>query len=65
VPGDVYVLLATAAWAFYSWLLAGPGDPPAIRADWAAFLMAQVVMGLGWSALFSAGEWATTDARIH
>jgi len=64
VPGDFYVLLATAAWAVYSWLLARPDDPPRIRGDWAAFLMAQMVMGLGWSALFAAGEWAVTDARI-
>lgn len=64
VPGDLYVLVATAAWAFYSWLLARPGDPPAIRNDWAAFLMAQVVPGLAWSSLFAAGEWATTDAHI-
>lgn len=65
VPGDVYVLLATAAWAFYSWLLIRPGDPPKIRADWAAFLLAQIVMGLGWSALFSAGEWAAGGAHIE
>ena len=65
VPGDVYVLLATAAWAVYSWLLVRPGDPPAIRADWAAFLLAQMVFGLGWSGLFAAGEWALTDAQIH
>lgn len=65
VPGDLYVLLATLGWAVYSWLLVRPGDPPAIRADWAAFLMAQVVFGLGWSGLFAAGEWALTDARIE
>ena len=65
VPGDVYVLLATAAWAVYSWLLVRPGDPPDIRADWAAFLLAQMVFGLGWSGLFAAGEWALTDAQIH
>jgi drug/metabolite transporter (DMT)-like permease len=65
VPGDVYMLLATAAWAFYSWLLIRPGDPKAIRGDWAAFLLAQMVMGLGWSGLFAAGEWALADARIQ
>jgi drug/metabolite transporter (DMT)-like permease len=65
VPGDIYMLLATAAWSFYSWLLLRPGDPPAIRGDWAAFLMAQMVMGLGWSGLFAAGEWALIDVQIH
>jgi drug/metabolite transporter (DMT)-like permease len=65
VSGDIYVLFATAAWAVYSWLLVRPGDPPDIRADWAAFLLAQIVFGLGWSGLFAAGEWALTDARIE
>lgn len=65
VPGDVYVLLASIAWAFYSWMLAHPKDEPAeIRDHWAAFLLAQIVFGLGWSGLFAAGEWALTDARI-
>lgn len=63
VLGDLYVLLATAAWAFYSWLLIQPGDPPKLRTDWAAFLMAQLVMGLGWSGLFAAAEW--TAGRTH
>jgi drug/metabolite transporter (DMT)-like permease len=65
VPGDVYVLIATIAWAWYSWLLSQPKDPPAIRADWAAFLMAQMVFGLGWSGLFAGGEWVLgKDAHI-
>ncbi len=64
VPGDVYVLLATLSWAFYSWMLSQPKEPPDIRRDWAAFLMAQMVFGLGWSGLFAAGEWALTDAHI-
>ena len=63
-PGDIYVLFATAAWALYSWLLTGSGDPPAIRSDWAAFLLAQVVFGLAWSGLFASGEWALTEAHI-
>jgi drug/metabolite transporter (DMT)-like permease len=65
VLGDIYVLFATACWAVYSWLLIRPGDPPEIRGDWAAFLLAQIVMGLGWSGLFAAGEWAVTDAHIE
>ena len=64
VPGDVYVLIATVAWAFYSWLLAVPEKTPALRNDWAAFLMAQIIFGLGWSGLFAGGEWALTDAHI-
>jgi drug/metabolite transporter (DMT)-like permease len=64
VVGDIYVLLATIAWAFYSWLLSRPDEPANIRADWAAFVLAQVVFGLGWSGLFAAGEWALTDAQI-
>lgn len=64
VPGDIYVLLATLAWAFYSWMLSRPGAAPALRGDWAAFLMAQIVFGLGWSGLFAGAEWALTDARI-
>jgi len=65
VPGDLYVLLATAAWAFYSWMLSQPKEPSTIRSGWAAFLMAQVVFGLGWSGLFAASEWALTDAHIR
>jgi drug/metabolite transporter (DMT)-like permease len=65
VPGDLYILLATAAWAWYSWLLIRPGDPTALRGNWAAFLMAQLVPGLAWSALFAAGEWATGPAEIQ
>src|SRR6186713_1761022 len=64
VPGDLYVLLATLAWAFYSWLLSQPKEPPEIRRDWAAFLLAQIVFGLAWSGAFAAGEWAVTDAHI-
>jgi drug/metabolite transporter (DMT)-like permease len=49
VPGDLYMLLGTIAWAVYSWLLARPHDPQAIRSDWAAFLMAQTGVRAGWS----------------
>ena len=57
VPGDVYMILATIAWAFYSWLLMQKKDPPQERADWAAFLLAQVIYGVLWSGAFSAVEW--------
>lgn len=65
VAGDLYMLLATAAWALYSWLLTRPGDPPEVRRDWAGFLMAQLVPGLAWSGLFAATETALTTQTIH
>lgn len=70
VPGDVLMLLATAAWSWYSWLLIKPPanqpDPPALRNDWAAWLLAQVVPGLMWSGLFTGVEWAVVpDLHIH
>lgn len=65
VPGDVFMILATIAWSVYSWLLAQPDDPPAIRRNWAAFLLAQISFGVLWSGLFAAGEWALTPAAIH
>ncbi len=73
VIGDLYMLLASVAWAFYSWLLVDrvdrPGsaarDPASIRSDWAAFLMAQMVFGLGWAGLFAGGEWALSNAPIQ
>lgn len=57
VVGDLYMLLAALCWALYSWLLARPAEPAALRADWAAFLFGQIVFGLGWSGLFAGGEW--------
>ncbi len=58
VPGDVYILMASAAWAYYSWMLAHPtSEPSSIRTNWSAFLMAQISLGLIWSSLFAAGEW--------
>src|SRR4051812_41239192 len=64
VPGDFFVLLATASWALYSWLLIQPGDPPSIRGDWAAFVAAQMVFGVAWSGLFAAGEWIASPQHI-
>jgi drug/metabolite transporter (DMT)-like permease len=56
VTGDLYMILATIAWSFYSWMLLQPRDDPALRADWAAFLAVQVFYGLLWSALFAGVE---------
>ncbi|WP_137173220.1 DMT family transporter [Massilia sp. HP4] len=64
VPGDLYMILATIAWSFYSWLLMQQKDVPALRADWAAFLLAQVGFGVMWSGALAGGEWAMTDVHI-
>jgi drug/metabolite transporter (DMT)-like permease len=69
VVGDLYVLLAVIAWAFYSWLLARP--PESMRPprrpdwDWAGFLLIQMLFGLAGAGAAAAGEAALTDARVH
>jgi drug/metabolite transporter (DMT)-like permease len=65
VPGDLYMLLATAAWAVYSWLLTRPGDPPEVRSNWAGFLVAQLVPGVAWCALFAGTEAALGTQPIQ
>jgi drug/metabolite transporter (DMT)-like permease len=64
VAGDLYMILATIAWSFYSWLLMQPRDRPEIRSDWAAFLLAQVVYGVLWSGALAGVEWSMRDVRI-
>ena len=64
VPGDIYMILATIAWSFYSWMLTRSDDPPSLRADWAAFLLAQVIYGVMWSGAFAAAEWHIGQPRI-
>lgn len=65
VPGDLYILIAAICWAFYSWMLVRPGNEPAsLRADWAAYLLAQIVFGLAWSALFAGAEWAVSRQPV-
>lgn len=67
VIGDVFVLLATACWSWYSWLLARTQEPTEARSNWANFLMSQMVFGLFWSAAFSGAEWTglTGIANAH
>ncbi|MFC5462935.1 DMT family transporter [Massilia niabensis] len=64
VPGDLYMILATIAWAFYSWMLMQQRDVPALRGDWAAFLLAQVAFGVLWSVALSGAEAAVTGIEI-
>jgi drug/metabolite transporter (DMT)-like permease len=66
VAGDIYVLMASAAWAYYSWMLSRPTtEPTEIRSNWAAFLLAQVAFGLIWSGLLAGGEWALAKGHIQ
>lgn len=62
VAGDVWILIATLLWAWYSWLLARPTEPAHVRGDWAAFLLAQIAFGLVWAGAAVAGEWALMPA---
>ena len=64
VIGDLYMILATIAWAFYSWMLMQPKDRPHLRGDWAAFLLAQVAYGVLWSAALTGVEWGVTGIAI-
>ncbi len=64
VAGDVYMILATISWSFYSWLLMQQKDNPEIRRDWAAFLLGQVVYGVMWSGVLAGVEWSVRDVHI-
>jgi drug/metabolite transporter (DMT)-like permease len=65
VPGDLYMILATIAWSFYSWMLMQPKDAPRLRADWAAFLLVQVGYGVLWSAALAGAEWGLAGVHIQ
>ncbi|MBD8528501.1 MULTISPECIES: DMT family transporter [unclassified Massilia] len=64
VTGDLYMILATIAWSFYSWMLMQQRDPEHLRADWAAFLLAQVGYGVLWCAALSGLEWTLADVHV-
>lgn len=64
VIGDIYMVIATIAWAFYSWLLSQDKHEPEIKQNWSTLLLAQVTFGVMWSGVFATGEWALTDWHI-
>ena len=63
VIGDLYMILATIAWSFYSWMLMQKVDVPSLRANWAAFLLVQVAYGVLFSSAFAAVEWTVAAPR--
>jgi drug/metabolite transporter (DMT)-like permease len=64
VPGDLFMILATISWSFYSWLLTRSGELGALKAHWAHFLLAQVLYGAALSGAFAAGEMLVTGRGI-
>ncbi|MBD7960826.1 MULTISPECIES: DMT family transporter [Comamonas] len=63
VPGDWFILMAAIVWSLYSWLLARSAQTmpsqAQVRSNWAAFLIAQLIFGIGWSAVLAGGEVVT------
>ena len=64
VMGDLFIMLATILWAFYSWMISRPGESTERQWPWAEFLMAQVMIGFLWTMLFDSVEIATGHAFI-
>lgn len=64
VMGDLFIMLATILWAFYSWMISRPGESTERQWPWAEFLMAQVFIGFMWTMLFEGAEIATGYAFI-
>ncbi|WP_280152526.1 DMT family transporter [Piscinibacter sp. XHJ-5] len=69
VIGDLYVLVAVIAWAFYSWLLARPPatmqPPQRPDWDWAGLLLLQTLFGLLGAGAAAAAEAAITHAGVQ
>jgi drug/metabolite transporter (DMT)-like permease len=64
VMGDLFIMLATIFWAFYSWMIGRPGTSSERQWPWAEFLMAQVMIGLLWTMLFEGLEITAGHAFI-
>jgi drug/metabolite transporter (DMT)-like permease len=65
VMGDLFIMLATILWAFYSWMISRPGKSTERQWPWAEFLLAQVLIGFMWTMLFEGAEIATGHAFIE
>ncbi len=69
LPGDLYMLLATALWSVYSWMLARP--PASMRGaarpdwDWAGFLLIQVLFGALWAGIAAGVEAAVAPQDLR
>lgn len=69
LPGDLLMLLATALWALYSWMLASP--PPSMRGegrppwDWSELLLVQILFGGLWAWLGAGVEAVVAPQPVH
>jgi len=69
VTGDLLMLLAVLAWAFYSWLLARP--PASMRGEarpdwnWAELLLVQMLFGSAFGSAAAAAEFGLTGATVQ
>jgi len=64
VTGDLFIMLATCLWAFYSWMISRPSSSTERQWPWAEFLMAQVFVGLLWTGFFDGFEIASGHAYL-
>ena len=69
VPGDLFMLAATLAWAIYSWMLVRPPAHMSGAArpkwNWAEFLAVQVAFGVMWSGIAAGIEQAVKPQPIQ
>ncbi len=70
VEGDLLMLAAIVGWSVYSWMLVRP--PAHMRGDarpdwnWADFLVAQCVFGIGWTFVGAGvGEWLVPPVPVR
>jgi drug/metabolite transporter (DMT)-like permease len=65
VIGDLYMVLATISWGFYSWMLSKPDSSNERTWPWAEFLLAQIVCGLAWSSIFAGVELVSSSTHFE
>ena len=69
VPGDLYMLLASALWALYSWMLARPPESMVGARhpgwNWAEALLAQILFGVVWASAAAGAEMLATPLRVE
>ena len=69
VAGDLFMLLASALWALYSWMLARP--PASMLGErhpgwnWAEALLAQILFGVVWASAAAGVETLVTPQRAQ